>query len=196
MNSAIYVYGLGFVAQGLFSARLLAQWLMSEKAKKVVSPDIFWQLSILASLLLLIYGIMRKDLVIVGGQVASYYIYIRNLKIKNSWKKFPLWLRVVSSVAPLLTLSLLLFNHQGYNISDLMHNPQISASLFTLGTVGQIIFTFRFVYQWILSEKKKESLLPLGFWWISITGALAIMVYAIVRLDPVIFLGQVFGAVI
>ncbi len=192
----MYVFSLGFVAQGLFSARSLAQWLMSEKAKKVVSPDIFWQLSIFASFLLLVYGILRKDIVIVGGQVASYHIYIRNLKIKNSWKQFPLWLRVVSPLAPLLTIVLLFFNHQGYHISDLMHNPQISASLFTLGTVGQITFAFRFVYQWIFSERKKESLLPSGFWWISIAGALIIMVYAILRRDPVIFLGQAFGSII
>lgn len=191
-----YVYSMGFVAQGLFSARLLVQWLLSEKAKKVVSPDIFWQLSIFASFLLLVYGIMRKDLVIVGGQAASYFIYIRNLKIKNSWNLFPAWLRVSTLVAPGLALLLLFFNNQGYNISDLIHNPQISGSLFTLGTIGQIVFTFRFVYQWGYSERKGESLLPATFWWISITGALLIIVYAFIRRDPVILLGQVFGSVI
>ncbi len=191
-----FIFSLGFIAQGLFSARLLVQWLISEKAKKVMSPAIFWQLSIFASFLLLVYGILRKDIVIAGGQLVTYYIYIRNLKIQQAWTLFPRWLRLTSSLAPLFAVSLLFFNHQDYNINGLIHNPAISNFTFTLGTVGQVIFTFRFIYQWVYSEQKGESLLPAAFWWISLTGALTIVAYAIVRHDPVILLGQAFGSVI
>ena len=48
---SVFVYVLGFLAQGLFSARILVQWIMSERAKKVVSPTIFWILSLIASYL-------------------------------------------------------------------------------------------------------------------------------------------------
>ncbi len=191
-----FVFSLGFIAQGLFSARLLVQWLTSEKAKKVMSPVIFWQLSIFASFLLLIYGILRNDIVIAGGQLVTYYIYIRNLKIQKAWTYFPRWLRLASSLAPLLAVLLLFFNLQGYNINDLLHNPTISNFTFTLGTAGQVIFTFRFIFQWVYSEQKGESLLPAAFWWISVTGALTIVAYAIIRHDPVILLGQAFGSVI
>ena len=70
------IYVIGFLAQLLFSARLLLQWIMSEKAKKVVSPSIFWKLSLLGSYLLFMYGWLRNDFAIILGQLISYYIYI------------------------------------------------------------------------------------------------------------------------
>ncbi|WP_010418157.1 lipid-A-disaccharide synthase N-terminal domain-containing protein [Anaerophaga thermohalophila] len=191
-----FIFGLGFFAQGLFSARLLVQWFLSEKAKKVVSPDLFWQLSLVASILLLIYGILRKDLVIVGGQFVSFYIYLRNLQLKNVWQSFPWWLHVLALSAPVLAILFLFITPTEYNIRDMMHNPLITAQLYTVGAIGQFIFTFRFIYQLIYSERHHESLLPPMFWVISITGSLIIIGYAIVRRDPVIILGQIFGTLI
>lgn len=191
-----FIFGLGFFAQGLFSARLLVQWFLSEKAKKVVAPDLFWQLSLVASFLLLVYGIFRKDLVIVGGQVVSFYIYLRNLQLKNVWPTFPMWFRLLSLSAPVLAIFFLIFIPNEYNIQDMMHNPLITAQLYTIGAIGQFIFTFRFIYQLIYSERLHESVLPPLFWIISITGALIIIGYAIVRRDPVIIVGQMFGTLI
>lgn len=191
-----FIFGLGFFAQGLFSARLLVQWFLSEKAKKVVSPDLFWQLSLVASFLLLVYGILRKDLVIVGGQVVSFYIYLRNLQLKNVWQSFPVWLRILSLSAPALAILFLFVTPNEYNIQDMMNNPLITAQLYTVGAIGQFIFTFRFIYQLIYSERHHESMLPPMFWIISITGALIIIGYAIFRQDPVIILGQMFGTLI
>jgi lipid-A-disaccharide synthase-like uncharacterized protein len=191
-----FIFGLGFFAQGLFSARLLVQWFLSEKAKKVVAPDLFWQLSLVASFLLLVYGILRKDLVIVGGQIVSFYIYLRNLQLKNVWRSFPWWLRVLLLSAPVLAILFLVFTPNEYNIQDMMHNPLITAQLYTVGAIGQFIFTFRFIYQLIYSERQHESVLPPLFWIISITGSLIIIGYAIVRHDPVIIVGQMFGSLI
>jgi lipid-A-disaccharide synthase-like uncharacterized protein len=191
-----FIFGLGFFAQGLFSARLLVQWFLSEKAKKVVSPDLFWQLSLVASILLLVYGILRKDLVIVGGQFVSFYIYLRNLQLKNVWQLFPWWLRVLALSAPVLAILFLFITPTEYNIQEMMNNPLITAQLYTVGAIGQFIFTFRFIYQLIYSERHHESLLPPMFWVISITGSLIIIGYAIVRRDPVIILGQIFGTLI
>lgn len=52
---------------------------MSERARRVLSPTIFWVLSLLASCLLCFYGWLRDDFAIVIGQVIAYYIYIWNL---------------------------------------------------------------------------------------------------------------------
>src|SRR4051812_40281662 len=81
------IYALGFFAQSIFGARLLVQLFLSEKKGKVVSPTIFWQLSLVASFLFSIYGILRNDFVIILGQTLSYFIYIRNLQLKNDWAK-------------------------------------------------------------------------------------------------------------
>lgn len=54
-------YAIGFLAQGFFSARIFVQWLMSERAHRVLSPTLFWVLSIIGSYLLCVYGFLRHD---------------------------------------------------------------------------------------------------------------------------------------
>ena len=62
-----------------------------------------------------------------------------------------------------------------------------------IGFVGQGLFASRFIVQWIYSEKKGESHIPIIFWYLSIFGGLGLLIYAIFRKDPVIILGQSFG---
>ena len=62
-----------------------------------------------------------------------------------------------------------------------------------IGFVGQGLFASRFVIQWIYSEKKGISYIPIIFWYLSIFGGLGLLIYAIFRKDPVIILGQSFG---
>ncbi len=62
-----------------------------------------------------------------------------------------------------------------------------------IGFVGQGIFASRFIVQWIYSEKKGESFIPIIFWYLSIFGGIGLLTYAIFRKDPVIILGQCFG---
>ena len=62
-----------------------------------------------------------------------------------------------------------------------------------IGFSGQGLFASRFVIQWIYSERKGESVIPLAFWYLSIFGGLGLLTYAIFRKDPVIITGQIFG---
>tara|TARA_B100000900_G_C20333128_1_gene615028 strand:- start:8 stop:289 length:282 start_codon:yes stop_codon:yes gene_type:complete len=62
-----------------------------------------------------------------------------------------------------------------------------------IGFIGQGLFASRFIFQWIYSEKKGESHIPIIFWYLSIFGGLGLLTYAIFRKDPVIILGQTFG---
>ena len=64
---------------------------------------------------------------------------------------------------------------------------------FSIGFIGQGLFTSRFIFQWIYSEKKGESSIPILFWYLSIFGGIGLLTYAIFRKDPVIILGQSFG---
>ena len=65
-----------------------------------------------------------------------------------------------------------------------------------IGLGGQAVFAARFWVQWVASERAKRSVIPLAFWWLSITGGLLMLAYAVYRLDPVFILGQATGAFI
>ena len=60
----------------------------------------------------------------------------------------------------------------------------------TVGFLGQAFFSMRFLVQWIASERKKESVIPVSFWFFSIGGGLTLFIYALYRMDPVFILGQ------
>lgn len=186
------IYVIGFLAQLFFSARILLQWILSERAKKVISPVIFWQLSILGSYLLFIYGWMRDDFAIILGQMISYYIYVWNLDKKEQWKKLPIVVRILVLSTPVAALLYVGSDIHAF-IDQFFKNDSIPLWLLVYGSLGQIIFTLRFVYQWIYSKRKDESLLPIGFWIISLVGSLIIVSYAIYRRDPVLSLGQSIG---
>ena len=65
-----------------------------------------------------------------------------------------------------------------------------------IGLIGQGLFASRFIIQWIYSEKKGISSIPIIFWYLSIFGGIGLLTYAIFRKDPVIILGQTFGVFI
>ncbi len=183
------IFGIGFLSQVLFFARTIVQWIKSEKARKILSPVLFWQISLMASIIMLIYGILREDPAIIFGQFIVYFIYIRNLQLQKAWKKIPAYFRIISLILPFACL-LWIFISGENGFGEVLKNNEIAPWLLVFGIGAQLIFTFRFIYQWIVSEKKKISELPPGFWFISLTGSLMIFTYAIFRKDPVLFLGH------
>ena len=189
------IYSIGFLAQILFSSRLVIQWITSEKQKKVITPTLFWTLSLIASFLLFIYGYLRNDFAIMLGQGLTYYIYIRNLQLQNQWKKYPIFMRWVFLFLPVF-VTIFYFNNNEIDTVKLFKNEAIPLWLLILGIVSQIVFTLRFIYQWMYSEKNKESSLPFGFWALSLVGSLLILIYAIFRKDPVLLVGHLLGATI
>ncbi len=188
------LYAIGLTAQLFFGARTLFQWVMSERARKSLSPSIYWILSMVASWLFFIYGWMREDFAIILGQVVSYYIYIWNLDSKGIWRKIPVELRVLLAGTPPAAI-ILASGDAATFITTFLQNESVPVWLLIFGTAGQLIFTLRFVYQLIYSYRKKESLLPLGFWIISVSGSAVIIAYGIIRRDPILLLGQVPGII-
>lgn len=65
-----------------------------------------------------------------------------------------------------------------------------------LGFFAQILFSARFLVQWIMSERAGRSIIPILFWYLSIGGSSLLLIYAIHRLDPVFILGQSTGTLI
>lgn len=189
------VYSVGFLAQLIFSGRLILQWILSEKSKKVLTPSLFWWLSLLASFLLFVYGYLRDDFAIMLGQSLTYFIYIRNLQLQGKWGKAPKFGRAFLWIFPVL-LVIYSYNNNTYDLAKLFNNEAIPLWLLILGSISQIIFTLRFIYQWIYSEKNKESSLPFGFWLLSLIGSIMILIYAVLREDPVLLVGHLMGAII
>src|SRR3954453_7288415 len=66
----------------------------------------------------------------------------------------------------------------------------------TIGFVGQALFTARFLVQWIASERRRDSVVPVAFWWLSLLGGLTLLSYASYRQDPVIIIGQAMGLIV
>ncbi|MCY1721412.1 lipid-A-disaccharide synthase N-terminal domain-containing protein [Prolixibacteraceae bacterium Z1-6] len=188
--NAIFIIGLGFLAQGLFFVRTIAQWFKSEQEGEVISPIVYWQISLVASILMLTYGILRNDFAIVIGQSLVYGIYIRNLQLKQVWNKMYLLSRALFILIPLAYWVWLMYSG---NIHSILRNEDVSLFWMVWGTIAQMIFISRFFYQWFHSEKEKESLFPLGFWIISTVGSLMIFTYSIARLDPVLFASHSLG---
>lgn len=215
-----WVFILGFTAQAFFSARLFLQWLLSERSRQVVSPTIYWILSIAGSYLLFIYGWLRDDFAIIFGQFISYYIYLWNVFVKSNeacrtrssmlmtrkrrmesnlrekgiLARVPAVFRYVLALTPVAAVLLAIGNAEAF-VRDFFMNEKIPFWLVLFGSSGQIVFTLRFIYQWFYSYKRKASILPVGFWIISLVGSGLIVSYGIFRRDPVIILGQSFGFV-
>ncbi|SON55561.1 lipid-A-disaccharide synthase [Hartmannibacter diazotrophicus] len=65
-----------------------------------------------------------------------------------------------------------------------------------LGFIAQALFMMRFVVQWIASERAKQSVVPVAFWFFSLGGGFLLLVYAVKRADPVFIAGQGLGLLI
>ncbi|MBE17109.1 MAG: lauroyl acyltransferase [Cytophagaceae bacterium] len=186
---------IAIIAQLLFGARMFSQWLLSEKQKASVTPLTFWWLSLSGSFLLFIYGYLRVDFALMLGQVLTYFIYIRNLQLQQQWKRLPKGIQLAFFLIPILIV-IYGYNNGSYDIRKLLNNPEIAQWLLILGVVAQVVFTLRFVYQWLYAEKHKEATLPLGFWILSLVGGLMTLTYFIFRQDVVLILSNVLGAII
>lgn len=92
VSSQWWLLAIGFLGQGFFFVRFFWQWIVSEREKKSVIPVSFWYFSLLGSFFLLIYALLRRDIVFTVGQSTGFIIYIRNLylihreraRLKNS----------------------------------------------------------------------------------------------------------------
>ena len=65
-----------------------------------------------------------------------------------------------------------------------------------IGFGGQGLFFARWIVQWFRSERKRESTIPISFWYLSLVGGLITLAYAIYRKDPVFIMGQALGALV
>lgn len=72
----------------------------------------------------------------------------------------------------------------------------MQAGWLVLGFLGQLMFSARFLIQWIATERKRQSVIPVSFWFFSLAGSFLLLSYSIYRRDPVFIVGQSMGSLI
>ena len=128
MNNDIWYFVLGFLAQGLFSARMLIQWILSKRLKSCIS-DYLLAVKFISFYIVFCIWVAKGDFVIILGQLFSYYIYIWNLNSKNNWKRIHLAIRTVILLIPVAALCYVLYNNE-VSIDRLFSNISLWLLLF------------------------------------------------------------------
>jgi len=192
MDSPLWIYLIGLSAQLFYVGRVLVQWIASEKSHRVESPGLFWIMSIMGSMILFLYGYLRKDVSIIFGECLSFYIYMWNISAKGLYKRVPKVLIVLQALFPVILICAMV---KSIDFTTLfLRNEDLPLKLMIFGIIGQFIYKMRFVYQLLYSYRHGESSLPLGFWIMAVTGSLMIIIYGLIRHDWVLVVGQ-FGIV-
>ncbi|TQD38871.1 lipid-A-disaccharide synthase N-terminal domain-containing protein [Haloflavibacter putidus] len=192
------IYSIGFTAQLFFASRIIIQWFKSEKAEKLKTPVIFWKLSLIGAIVFFVYGYLRRDFSIMLGQAIIYVIYIRNLQLQKKWRASSIFLKALVIGFPILfTAYALIWSPVNFVLLFTQsEDAGIATWLMSVGVIGQIVYTGRFIYQWVIAENKQQSDLPINFWVISLVGSAILIFYAIIRKDPVLFASHAGGSVI
>lgn len=204
-----FLYPLGFLSSLMFGGRILIQWAASEIKQQSVVPKLFWQLSLIGNILLMIHSFIQVQYHVFVIQIGNALISWRNLNLMEPSASQVKLKNVIALLVGALTLFSLLFvvfnGLNGQDLSSWFRTPtnlifessqrQINSNWHILGFIGLTLFSSRFWIQWISSEKQKKSALSPLFWWISLIGDLMILVYFAKIKDPVNLVGPVFGLI-
>lgn len=178
--------GFGWLGQGIFTWRLLHQWWVSEKARRSVLPPSFWWWSLAGTLPLLVYALHRADGVFVAGALINGTLYARNLWLARRAPPAPGAQR--PGVLGPLAAALVLFAAVlvlGWGAGRDVVGRKAPPLWLAVGFLGQAVWSSRFVLQWWVSERRRESVLPASFFVVSVVGAVLLCAYAVYRLDYV-----------
>ncbi|HIJ72817.1 MAG TPA: hypothetical protein HPP83_01840 [Candidatus Hydrogenedentes bacterium] len=170
---------LGIAGGLIFYGRFYVQWIASERKKKSVMPIAFWYMSCAGVLLLFPYAVRTRSPIGALGLCFNLIVYARNLV--HIWrKKQPLpaalvgGLHVLLASVTLVALGLVVFTWRAeYEVTRQATTAQAADTWFWLGVglTGQVLFALRFLVQWIVTERKKMSVVPTAFWYLSAVAA-------------------------
>ena len=163
----------------LFYGRFYMQWIVSELRRRSVMPTAFWYMSSFGSVALLGYGAHIGSPVGTLSQSINVVIYARNLVHiwRNKGKLSPalnIGIHLLVGVIALTGLGLTAYTwwHE-YHLIHANKAQSVGRAWFwiLLGVAGTALFACRFILQWLVSEAKGRSVVPVAFWYISIAAA-------------------------
>jgi lipid-A-disaccharide synthase-like uncharacterized protein len=202
-----FLYPIGLLSSLAFLSRFLIQWIKSEKEGKSIIPRSFWVISLLGNFLLMLHSIIQMQYPISIIQSCNAVISWRNLNLMGARERQVKF----STVIVLMFLSSLAitayFTLDSYYFSAAggwMRSPRVpwqnehsSAGLIwqLIGTMGVTLFSLRFFLQWWNAESRHKSEITPFFWYLSISGAVMMIIYFTRTNDPVNLLGPCFGII-
>lgn len=170
----------GLVGAAIFYSRFYIQWVVSEREGQSTLPEIFWHLSTVGSLALLVYAIVTRSPLGALGQCFNIIVYARNLL--HIWRKrftvgpgLSLLLHGGVAATVLLSLAFLVSIWAGEFYASRAAAPEVARLAWFwlgLGLVGQLLFAGRFLIQWIATERRGECTVPRLFWQLSVVATL------------------------
>jgi len=177
-----WVDAIGVVGQGFFGARVIYQWVASERAGQAIVPRGYWGLSLTGGVLVLTYAVCKHDAVYVMSVLPGAVIAYLNMRIR---RKSSRWKLVPWAVAFLALV-----------VWAAWRRPPLGTPLWAvIGLIGTVLWGTRHVFQWWVSERKGVPTLPVSFYLISLVGSLFLLAYACSKADPVMIVGYAFNFV-
>jgi lipid-A-disaccharide synthase-like uncharacterized protein len=182
---------LGWIGNACFFSRFLVQWALSERARRSLTPAVFWRLSLLGTACLGTYSAQQGKYVLLVGYVLNGSIYARNLWMQRRAGVRTLTPATAAAIALIAVCGLI-----AGALLNLDADPQASAAWVACAAVGQAVWSSRFVVQWWHSERAGESHFPPVFWWLSLAGNALLLAYAVHLRDPIFIAGFVPGPLV
>ena len=183
---------VGWAGNACFFSRFLLQWLASERAKRTVAPVSFWWISLIGTVALGWYSVASGEPVLLAGYLVNGAIYARNLMLRTPGKRDK-GVSTLTLVACAALAAVLLFST---GVARPRADWASSPTWFAVALVGQTVWSGRFLVQWWMSERRRESHFPVAFWWLSLFGNALLLAYAFHIRDPIFIAGYAIGPVV
>jgi lipid-A-disaccharide synthase-like uncharacterized protein len=184
---------VGLVGAVIFCGRFYLQWFVSEVRKESVVPIGFWYMSTVGSLMLFPYGVFYKHSPLAAlSQCFNLVVYARNLV--HMWRGRGILTRGASValhlVVGLVVIGAVALAAQTWMTTYVTLQTNSAAEAretwvwLGVGVLGQVFFGCRFALQWLVTEARRESVLPMAFWYVSLVAALLMMTSFAKRPEP------------
>jgi lipid-A-disaccharide synthase-like uncharacterized protein len=174
---------IGISAAVIFYGRFYIQWIVSEIQGRSTIPTVFWYMSSAGSLMLLGYAVWLQSPIGALSHSFNIVIYARNLF--HIWRQGGTLTRIrnvfLHGIAGgVIVLACCLLAWTWLREFESTRDSPVETVRQTwlwlgIGTLGQVLFGCRFLLQWLATERKRKSVIPVAFWYISIVAALLLM---------------------
>ena len=169
---------LGMAGALIFYSRFYLQWLASEREGQSTIPEVFWHMSTIGSLALLVYAIATQSPLGALGQCFNLVVYARNLVHiwRNRLAVSPRTIWLIHFLVGAVTIVSIAFvasvwTHEFHVNREAA--PAVARQTWLwlgVGVIGQILFACRFLVQWVATERNCASTVPVAFWYLSVVA--------------------------